>query len=68
MPGLLSLKIDTLVFSELVRKMDEYKLVSKRQADRQIERGSDIRKRTVFARSMEIRDPETGRCFKCQSL
>ena len=56
MPRLLSLKIDTLIFSELVRKMDEYKLFSKRQADRRIERGSDVGKKDVFARLMEARE------------
>ena len=68
MPRLLSLKIDTLIFSELVRKMDEYKLFSKRQADRRIERGSDVGKKDVFARLMEARDPETGGMFQMPEL
>ena len=68
MPELLRLKIDRLLFSELIRKIDEFKLFSRKQANQRIHMGPAADKKDVFDHLMEARDPETGEGFQMPEL
>ena len=68
MPELLRLKIDRLLFSGLIRKMDEFKLFSRKQANQRIQMGPAADKKDVFAHLMEASDPETGEGFQMPKL
>jgi len=68
MSSLIKLGLGGLVFGSENVEMERYKEFSKKQSDKRIARGTDVKFKDVFSFLLEAKDDETGYSFSMEEL